>query len=110
MRLSSTSVAHLGFISLITVYLTWSYPAAGLALALQLALAVMSEMVHGAWRDSERLVVLREAFFLSGLAGAWLICAPLYPLVGFALCASLLLLVRHRALRFLPDRERHRRR
>ena len=102
MKLSSTSIAHLSFISLITVYLTWSYPAAGLALAMQLALAVISEVVHGTWRSSERLVVLREAIFLSGLAGAWLIGAPLYPLVGFALCASLLLLVRHRALRFLP--------
>jgi len=102
MKLSSTSVAHLGFISLITVYLTWSYPAAGMALALQLALAVTSEVLHGTWRGSERLVVLREALFLAGLAGAWLIGAPLYPLVGFALCASLLLLVRHRALRFLP--------
>ena len=102
MKLSSTALAHLVFIVLITAYLTWSYPAAGLALALQLALAVISEAVHGAWRDSQRLVVLREAFFLSGLAGAWLIGAPLYPLVGFALCASLLLLVRHRALRFLP--------
>lgn len=102
MRLSSTSVAHLGFISLITIYLTWSYPTAGGALAWQLALAVISEVVHGTWRGSGRLVVLREAFFLSGLAGAWLIGGPLYPMVAYALCASLLLLVRHRALRFLP--------
>ena len=102
MRLTSTASAHLAFISLITVYLTWSYPAAGMALAVQLALAVVSEVIHGTWRGSDRWLVLREVFFLSGLTAAWLLHAPLYPLVAFALCASLLLLVRHRALRFFP--------
>ncbi len=102
MRLTSTSSAHLAFIGLIAAYLTWSYPAAGMALAIQLGLALVSEVMHRTWRGSDRWLVLREVFFLVGLTAAWLLRAPLYPMVGFALCASLLLLVRHRALRFFP--------
>ncbi len=102
MGMSATSVVHLGFVGVIVAYLGWSYPAGVPALALQFGFAMASEVMHGYWPASQRWVVLREAFFLAGLAGAWLIGTPLYPLVAFALCGSLLLLVRHRALRYLP--------
>lgn len=102
MLLSSTALTHLTFLVVIAAYLGFSYPAGAAAVGVQLTLAVMSEVLHGYWLRAQRLVVLREGFFLTGLAGAWLMGTPLYPLVGMALCGSLLLLVRHRALRFLP--------
>ena len=102
MNLSPTSATHLVFLAAIAAYLGLSYPLGLAAVLVQLTLAVVSEVLHGAWPTAQRLVVLREALFLSGLAGAGLVGTPLYPLVGMALCGSLLLLVRHRALRFLP--------
>ncbi len=102
MPLSSTSITHLAFLAVIAAYLGFSYPEGLAAVAVQLGLAVVSEVLHGSWPTAQRLVILREAIYLVGLAAAWLIGTPLYPLVGMALCGSLLLLVRHRALRFLP--------
>ena len=102
MPLSPTAATHLAFLAVIAAYLGLSYPAGLAAVAVQLSLAVVSEVLHGGWPTAQRLMVLREALFLLGLAAAWLIGTPLYPLVGMALCGSLLLLVRHRALRFLP--------
>ena len=102
MRLTPTATAHLVFISLIALYLGGSYPGAAAALGVQVVLAILAEIIHATWRGDVRWPIVHEIFFLAGLAVAWALRAPLYPLVGYALCASLLLLVRHRALRFIP--------
>jgi hypothetical protein len=100
--LSTTTLTHLGFLAVIASYLALSYPVAVPALALQFGCALAGELLVGWWSGAQRLVVVREACFLGGLAAAWFLQQPIYPLVGYALCASLLLLVRTRALRYLP--------
>ena len=101
--MSVTALTHLAFLGAVAAYLGYGYPAGLAALATQFALAVVAECVHPWWvARAPRIVVVREAAFLGGLGLAWFIGTPLYPLIGYALVASLLLLVRHRTLRFLP--------
>ena len=101
--MSITAWTHLAFLGAVVAYLGYGYPAGLAALLAQFALALVAEWVHPWWvARVTRIVVVREAAFLGGLGLAWFIGTPLYPLIGYALVASLLLLVRQRTLRFLP--------